>query len=76
MNTQLMYFDIGGKKNLQEGKVRSKINKQLKEALALAEASDSGANGFFVTTLNLDLNPWSPWLLPPHICPFLHYEAM
>ena len=38
--------------------------------------SFSDANEYFGTTLDLDLNPWSPWLLSPYFCSFLQDEDM
>jgi hypothetical protein len=57
-------------------RTRIKISKQSKDALTLSEESYSDANEYFGTTLDLDLNPWSPWLLPPHFCLFLQDEDM
>ena len=52
-----------------------KISK-VRDAMTLDEESYSDANEYFGTTLDLDLNPWSPWLLPPHFCLFLQDEDM
>ena len=57
-------------------RTRIKISKQEKDALTLGEESYSDANEYFGTTLDLDLHPWSPWLLPPHFCLFLQDEDM
>ena len=38
--------------------------------------SFSDANEYFGTALDLDLNPWSPWLLSPYFCSFLQDEGM
>ena len=56
---------------IKRKRTRIKISKQVRDALTLGEQSFSDANGYFGTTLDLDLNPWSPWLLPL-IFVFLH----
>ena len=60
---------------IKRKRTRIKISK-VRDALALDEESYSDANEYFGTTLDLDLNPWSPWLLPPHFCLFLQDEDM
>ena len=49
---------------IKRKRTRIKISKQVRDALTLGEQSFSDANEYFGTTLDLDLNPWSPWLLP------------
>ena len=61
---------------IKRKRTRIKISKQAKDVLTLGEESYSDANEYFGTTLNLDLNPWSLWLLPPHFCLFLQDEDM
>ena len=60
---------------IKRKRTRIKISK-VRDALALDGESYSDADEYFGTTLDLDLNPWSPWLLPPHFCLFLQDKDM